>query len=652
MSVYQFTYLIRALLLSYSISSTKGDGEGTSADLEQMIQLMESSALTWAKHMEYLILPQNKCNSTTLSACSRSNYNGCFSQLPYATCPGAENRILRCGDGSDGGCSGLFDFTSPMVSIAKGDFSSSLYSPPDRMKDGVCATMPGDEFIINVREEQAEYWSKFNVVSPTYYYGNEDGVFRILPGTPADCPTGQSEYDPRIRPWFVAASSGPKDIILVLDTSGSMGNYGRLRIMKEAATRVIETLGVGDFFSVITFNDKARSVGSNGRSIMQRAAAENKKKILEQIDEIGADGGTNFYSGFNLAFETFKESIKDEFTTSCHKAILFLTDGMNNDDTDTLKRMISSEMSQYAADDRPVIFTYSFGSGADKNVPKSIACENDGIWASIEDGGNLAESMGAYYKYFAYGLHGKENENFVAWVEPYIYSTNNELGTTASVPVYDRSVDPPIMAGVIGLDFSFPAMERALGEEGQLAKDAILKRIVELSAAKCPNLSLTACQLQSLREYGSGDHSNSEAMCPNVADENEESCDTNPLKSVLCNEIDQAQYYPSDIWNNDLNKGRTYEEKVCCTVGDQPRKPIERTDAEVEELVCFEGEGKAKSVSIGIVVGVVVGVVVLFVSFALWKVKKNRRKNIPITSRASAIDAHVEVLPPPTAPSY
>ena len=53
-------------------------------------------------------------------------------------------------------------------------------------------------------------------------------VFRMYPGSPGTCPNGRNNYDPRVRPWYVAASSGPKDVILVLDTSASMDNNGRL----------------------------------------------------------------------------------------------------------------------------------------------------------------------------------------------------------------------------------------------------------------------------------------------------------------------------------------------------------------------------------------------------------------------------------------
>ena len=99
--------------------------------------------------------------------------------------------------------------------------------------------------------------------------------------------------------------------------------------------------------------------------------------------------------------------------------------------------------------------------------------------------------MGAYYKYFAYWLSTEENDDIVAWVASYEYSTTGELGTTASAPVYDGSVMSPVLAGLVGVDFSFAAMERALGEEGERARNDILSNIVERSAASCPRLDLT-----------------------------------------------------------------------------------------------------------------------------------------------------------------
>ena len=451
-----------------------------------------------------------------------------------------------------------------------------------------------------------------------------------------------------------------------------MGNYGRLGIMKEAAKRVISTLGVSDFFSVVEFNSVAKHVGESSSGdntgLMQRANDANKSNILGQIDGLGAGGGTEFYTGFDLAFKTFKSSASAELSSGCHKAILFLTDGMIQDSKNTLMNLIAAELSEFDADSRPALFTYSFGSGTDSVVPKEIASANDGIWASIRDGGDLSESMGAYYKYFAYGLSGDENKDFVAWVAPCAYSTTGELGTTASAPVYDRSVDPPVLAGVVGLDFSFAAMERALGKEGEQSKNAVLERIVERSIAACPKLELSPCQLQSLREFGSGDNKNSEALCSIAT-----SCDTNPLKSPLCSGTTVS--YPNEIWNNDNNRGRSYEEKVCCTVGDEPREANKLTFEEVKDLVCTETS------NVGMIIGIAVGgVVVLFCgAFIYMRRRKGKTaspyegftsgKNTyqqtttpsafpvnhqtdPLKNAVGVVEPDIVVLPPPTAPAY
>ena len=66
-----------------------------------------------------------------------------------------------------------------------------------------------------------------------------------------------------ISPWYVAAASGPKDVILVLDVSGSMSFLNRLNIMKEAAKTVIETLSFVDFVGIVKFASSASYLGNS-----------------------------------------------------------------------------------------------------------------------------------------------------------------------------------------------------------------------------------------------------------------------------------------------------------------------------------------------------------------------------------------------------
>lgn len=457
-------------------------------------------------------------------------------------------------------------------------------------------------------------------------------------GTLEECPTGESDYDPTVRPWYVAASSGPKDIILVLDTSGSMQTADRIGIMREAAKRVINTLGVSDYFAVVEFDTTAKYVSG---STLQRATAENKNTVLRNIDRLDPTGGTNFYNGFDMAFDIFRSSEIVDKTSGCHQAILFLTDGMMSDDKDALFSLLNEEVTSFINRGRspPAMFTYSFGAGADTTVPKQIACDYNGIWSDVKEGGDLAKSMGGYYKYFANA--GLSEDDFVAWVEPYEYITTGELGTTASAPVFDRSVDPPIFLGVVGLDFSFAAMERALGKEGQDSKNKIIDKIVKRSVAVCPKLEFRdTCQLESLRAYGSSAaEANFEATCST-------NCTLRPLSSLICSNTT----YPVDIWHNELNKGRSFEEKVCCSVGAETRIANSLTYDEVKALTCSEPSRRS---IVGILVGsIVAGIIVLVVSYCIFLKcrKKIYSKRDLRKLRASESRTPIVILPPPSAP--
>lgn len=611
-----------------------GFDSGTSVDLETMFQKMEDDTKLFAKQMEEFLLPENKCSQETIQSCSEANYNACNSELPGPTCPGYDYVIPACGSGQDGGCSGLYDFTSSIVSLAPDKakrFDLELLPSPAEA-DAICSSFPADEYMMRSYDDAKSYWTnKYEVLPPQMYYGNDDGVFRMYPGTPEECPYGQSEYDPRIRPWYVAASTGPKDIILVLDTSASMSTADRINIMKEAAKRVINTLGISDYFSVVEFNSYANQIGMRGEvGVLQRATDENKNNMLRAIDDLSPNGGTDFQKGFKMAYDIFDASENAESASGCHQAILFLTDGMGG--SDSLFDLLDDQVVKYDEKSKPppVIFTYTFGNGVDSSVPQKIACDYKGIWSAVEDGGDLAKSMGAYYKYFAYA--GLSEDDFVAWVAPYKYSTTGELGTTASAPVYDRSVDPPILAGVVGLDFSFAAMERALGREGEESKNAIIDKIVKRSVAVCPSMKFQDdCQLESLRVYGSGTgRKNLEAQC-------NDSCTAQSLNSPLCTDTK----YPEFIWNNNLNEGRSYEEKVCCTVGEEPRIANSMTYDEIKGLVCVESGS-----NVGLVIGLSVagGIVAIgLASYIQFRIKKKRESisGIPKTI----------IPPPPTAPS-
>ena len=74
-------------------------------------------------------------------------------------------------------------------------------------------------------EQDEEYWSKYNVQPSWTYFGAHNGLFCRIPAVHQEqC----GEFDPRRRPRFVAASSGPKDLVLVIDVSGSTNDVSSI----------------------------------------------------------------------------------------------------------------------------------------------------------------------------------------------------------------------------------------------------------------------------------------------------------------------------------------------------------------------------------------------------------------------------------------
>jgi len=81
------------------------------------------------------------------------------------------------------------------------------------------------------------------------YFGSEEGMLANFPAfeDTADC----ESYDPRYRPFYVeTATPEPKDVVLVIDTSGSMSG-NQIVVAKAAAKTVLSTMNPRDRVSKV-----------------------------------------------------------------------------------------------------------------------------------------------------------------------------------------------------------------------------------------------------------------------------------------------------------------------------------------------------------------------------------------------------------------
>jgi len=317
------------------------------------------------------------------------------------------------------------------------------------------------------------------------YGDQESAVWFGLPGIDW-CPSASSPYDPRFRPWYVSAVSGPKDVVIVLDRSNSMSKENRWQQAVDAAKAVLETLTEFDYTTVVAFNSLA-SVFDDAAQLVP-VTRENLALLNAWLDDLYPLGGTSFRAGLSKAFNVIDASSTS--SSSCNRLVLFLTDGIDGSGLDVSE--VESMNTKGSA-----IFTYSFGDEADRALPKMIACENEGIWYHVPDGASIGDAMSKYYSYYVQALSSQKQVRWTMYEE---ISTKNEL-ITGCLPAYDRSTNLARLLGVVCMDLSIIIGVTEFKMKSDYQASMTLMRE---QASRCFQVSHSEEVLEQLREQSAG----------------------------------------------------------------------------------------------------------------------------------------------------
>lgn len=321
----------------------------------------------------------------------------------------------------------------------------------DNTNTEICAASgAGDTFKEHASGESK--WGKLAESTSWQYFGGQyTGLFAQYPAT-VKTTCWCDSYDPRYRPWYSAAVTGPKDMILVLDVSGSMKEEGRMDIMKNGAIAQLDTMTFLDYIQVVSYSSDAKAQGTR----LLQGTDENKQLLREYIEQLSPGGRTNGQKGLTLAFEIFKNSATDSKTSGCLRIISFLTDGIMSDiDTGDLSWLVTEQNNMVNANlGKAHIFTYALGSGAKTEDMRVIACENQGWMATIKDGdvAGIKHAMIRYFEYFAGKIPSNTNTTRPRWSDFYMDSSGQGKMTTVSQPVFTTKNGRRMFQGVVGID--------------------------------------------------------------------------------------------------------------------------------------------------------------------------------------------------------
>ena len=132
--------------------------------------------------------------------------------------------------------------------------------------------------------------------------------------------------------WYIMAAASPKDVIILMDASGSMTGL-RLEIAKNLIESIMDTLSDNDFFNIITYSntvnylmDLRNETEYRGRFI--QAGKNNKLRFMEKLKAFkNTHEVANLHAGLTAAFSLLLDNNLESESCNCNKVIMVITDG-------------------------------------------------------------------------------------------------------------------------------------------------------------------------------------------------------------------------------------------------------------------------------------------------------------------------------------
>uniref|UniRef100_A0A914M7Y5 VWFA domain-containing protein n=1 Tax=Meloidogyne incognita TaxID=6306 RepID=A0A914M7Y5_MELIC len=151
---------------------------------------------------------------------------------------------------------------------------------------------------------------------------------------------GVDLFDPRFRPWFISSESSPRDVLFLLDLSGSAKGMSA-HLIKTAVGAVLQTLTPNDFFSGIWYNSRRERVLDNCTGTYDsfvQATSGNKLLFRRLLDRVEERDQASLPAALEMAFDEFFRSSKNKDNNNNtssppqrsggHSIVLLFTDGI------------------------------------------------------------------------------------------------------------------------------------------------------------------------------------------------------------------------------------------------------------------------------------------------------------------------------------
>jgi Ca-activated chloride channel family protein len=206
-------------------------------------------------------------------------------------------------------------------------------------------------------------------------YGFRPGDTSLPLGAPIDPAHGVNPDEPKTTlevppPGVVDATielwrhhKKHANIVLVLDTSGSMNDERKMPNARAGATELIDMLDDEDTLSLLPFSTQLNWAGQGLKM------KDSRDKAKATVAALVADGETALYDSIAAA----RQYLLDHPDPSKISAIVVLTDGEDNKSSNTLDQLLSRLQQGSEGNGGVRVFTIAYGSDARQDVLQKIA---------------------------------------------------------------------------------------------------------------------------------------------------------------------------------------------------------------------------------------------------------------------------------------
>jgi Ca-activated chloride channel family protein len=269
----------------------------------------------------------------------------------------SESQQVRPGGGSS------FGQISAVVEISSKAAIKGVYSPSheiDVRRDGERKARLSFESRGGAQNDFQLFYTlsdqDFGMSLLTYREPGKDGFFMLLVSP-------KSELDDR--------EVSAKEVIFVLDTSGSMGEDGKMDKAKAALRHGVGSLNPRDRFNIVSFAGEEHLMSER----LITADEEGKRQAREFIERMRATGGTNINDALMAAFKQLQHADRPQM-------VVLITDGQPTVGETKANSILANIKQANKVNTR--LFTFGVGYDVNTVLLDGLANENRGTVAYIE----------------------------------------------------------------------------------------------------------------------------------------------------------------------------------------------------------------------------------------------------------------------------